>query len=159
MAGRLEGKVTIITGAARGMGESTARLFSKEGAKVVLTDVMTDLGGNVAKDIGGDSVFMELDVSSDQNWADVIGAVKDKLGTIDALINNAGLVHFTPIEHRRSIAHTTNTRAWTGRGKDGRWKIPETSQLRQLHGAGPCQGRRVDDGQRDLHRAHGRVPV
>jgi len=97
--GRLSGKIAIITGAARGMGEATARLFAKEGASVVLTDVLDEQGAAVAKDIGGDAMFLKLDVSSDASWAEVVGAVKDKHGTVDALINNAGLVHFTPIEH------------------------------------------------------------
>ena len=97
--GRLEGKVCIITGAARGMGEATARLFAAEGAKVALGDVMTAEGEAVAKDIGGDAFFKKLDVSSDKNWEEYVGDVRDKFGTIDVLVNNAGLVHFTPIEH------------------------------------------------------------
>ena len=97
--GRLEGKVCIITGAARGMGEATARLFAAEGAKVALGDVMTEEGEAVAKDIGKAAFFQKLDVSDDSNWESFVGAVRDKFGTIDALVNNAGLVHFTPIEH------------------------------------------------------------
>ena len=97
--GRLEGKVCIITGAARGMGEATARLFAAEGAKVALGDVMTEEGQAVAKDIGKTAFFQKLDVSDDSNWESFVGAVRDKFGTIDALVNNAGLVHFTPIEH------------------------------------------------------------
>ena len=99
MSGRLSGKTAIITGAARGMGEATARLFAGEGAKVVLTDVMEEEGAAVAKDIGGDAVFIKHDVSSDDGWANVVNETVDKHGTIDVLINNAGLVHFTPIEH------------------------------------------------------------
>lgn len=99
--GQLSGKVAIVTGAARGMGEATARLFATEGAKVVLADLM-DQGEDVAKDIaksGGEAMFLKLDVSSDTEWAKCVGAVQDKYGTVDVLINNAGLVHFTPIEH------------------------------------------------------------
>ena len=99
MSGRLSGKTAIITGAARGMGEATARLFASEGAKVVLTDVMEAEGSAVAKDIGGNAVFIKHDVSSDEGWANVVNETVDKNGTIDVLINNAGLVHFTPIEH------------------------------------------------------------
>ncbi|NNE58505.1 MAG: glucose 1-dehydrogenase [Hellea sp.] len=97
--GRLSGKIAIVTGAARGMGEATARLFASEGATVVLTDVMDELGATVAKDIGGSASFYKHDVSSDENWAEVVGKVVEAHGTVDALINNAGLVHFTPIEH------------------------------------------------------------
>lgn len=96
--GRLSGKVCIITGAARGMGEATARLFVNEGAKVGLGDVMVDEGEAVAKDIGEAAYFQKLDVSDDANWTSFVAAVLEKFGKIDALINNAGLVHFTPIE-------------------------------------------------------------
>lgn len=96
--GRLSGKVAIITGAARGMGEATARLFAAEGAKVALGDVMTDLGEAVAADIGEQAFFQKRDVSDDKNWAAFVAAVVEKFGTIDALINNAGMLHFSPIE-------------------------------------------------------------
>ncbi len=97
--GRLSGKVAIITGAARGMGEATARLFDSEGAKVALGDVIIEQGEAVAKDIGDAAFFQKLDVTDDDNWKSFIQAVLDKFGTIDVLVNNAGLVHFTPIEH------------------------------------------------------------
>lgn len=96
--GRLSGKVAIITGAAQGMGEATARLFASEGAKLVIGDVNVDKGESVAKDLGNDAIFHKLDVSSDEDWAAIVKATTDKFGTIDVLINNAGLVHFTPIE-------------------------------------------------------------
>ena len=96
--GRLTGKTAIITGAARGMGEATARLFAKEGAKVVLTDVLTEEGQGAANDIGDNVAFMPLDVSSDDNWAEVVGKTQEIFGSIDILVNNAGLVHFTPVE-------------------------------------------------------------
>lgn len=98
MGDRLKGKVCIITGAAQGMGESTARLFASQGAKLALGDVNIEKGQAVADDIGGDTFFQKLDVSSDENWKQFSGAVRDRFGTIDALVNNAGLVHFTPVE-------------------------------------------------------------
>jgi 3alpha(or 20beta)-hydroxysteroid dehydrogenase len=97
--GRLSGKVAIITGASQGMGEATARLFAKEGAKVALGDVSVDKGEAVAADIGDNAFFQKLDVSTDEDWAAMVKATTDKWGTVDILINNAGLVHFTPIEH------------------------------------------------------------
>ena len=96
--GRLSGKVVIITGAAQGMGEATARLFASEGAKLILGDVNVEKGEAVAADIGENAFFQKLDVSSDENWAEFVSSASDKFGTVDVLINNAGLVHFTPIE-------------------------------------------------------------
>lgn len=98
MAGRLDGKVAIVTGSAQGMGEATVRLFASEGAKVVVADVNAEKGEAVAADIGGNAIFQKLDVSNDENWAQVVKAACDTFGTVDALVNNAGLVHFTPIE-------------------------------------------------------------
>lgn len=98
MSDRLKGKVCIITGASRGMGEATARLFASQGAKVALGDVMVEEGEAVAKDIGDHALFHRLDVSSDENWAEFVAATVAKFGGVDALVNNAGLVHFTPIE-------------------------------------------------------------
>ena len=95
---RLSGKVCIITGAAQGMGEATARLFASEGATVALGDVNVDKGSAVAQDLGGAAFFQKLDVSSDENWKEFSGAVRDRFGTVDVLVNNAGLVHFTPVE-------------------------------------------------------------
>ena len=96
--GRLDGKTCVVTGAARGMGEATARLFADEGAKVVLCDVLEEDGARVAEEIGDAAVFVKHDVTSDEDWANVAALAKDKFGRIDALINNAGVVHFTPIE-------------------------------------------------------------
>lgn len=96
--GRLDGKVAIITGASRGMGEATARLFANEGAKVALGDVLTDDGEKVAADIGDSALFQKLDVTSEEDWAAIVATAKEKWGTVDILVNNAGLVHFTPIE-------------------------------------------------------------
>jgi len=98
VADRLKGKVCIITGAAQGMGEATARLFASEGAKLVLCDVNAEKGEAVAKDLGDNAMFHKLDVSSDDDWAATVKAAQDKFGTVDVLVNNAGLVHFTPIE-------------------------------------------------------------
>jgi len=98
MPDRLKGKVCIITGAAQGMGEATARLFASEGAKLVLCDVNAEKGEAVAKDLGDNAMFHKLDVSSDDDWAATVKAAQDKFGTVDVLVNNAGLVHFTPIE-------------------------------------------------------------
>ena len=91
-------KRVVVSGCFSGMGEATARLFAGEGAKVVLTDVLEEEGQAVAKDIGEAARFIKHDVTSDDDWAAVVAAANDDLGGVDALINNAGVVHFTPIE-------------------------------------------------------------
>ncbi|MGE0730368.1 MAG: glucose 1-dehydrogenase [Acidimicrobiia bacterium] len=87
--GKLDGRVAIITGAARGQGEREARLFAAEGAKVVVTDVLAEQGQRVAADIGG--TFVRHDVTSEADWASVVAAATSAYGTIDILVNNAGI--------------------------------------------------------------------
>ncbi len=87
--GRLDNKIAIITGGASGMGAAMAELFSKEGATVIAADINAE---NLAKISELENVEgMKLDVSSDENWAQVTKAVVDKYGRIDILINNAGI--------------------------------------------------------------------
>ncbi|MDB5702361.1 MAG: short-chain dehydrogenase/reductase [Sphingomonadales bacterium] len=91
MAGRLEGRVAIVTGAARGQGEATARLFASEGAKVILGDVDDVEGAAAAKAIGGDAVYEHLDVSDEANWQAVVESATKRWGGVDVLVNNAGI--------------------------------------------------------------------
>ncbi len=91
---RLAGKVAIITGAAHGMGEEEARLFAREGAKVVVADILEREGEAVAASIrqaNGDAAFMKLDVTDDANWGAVIAGTLAKYGRLDILVNNAGI--------------------------------------------------------------------
>jgi 3alpha(or 20beta)-hydroxysteroid dehydrogenase len=90
--GRLAGKVAIITGAARGMGESHARIFAREGAKVVLTDVREDMGRGVAADIGCECRFIAHDVTNPTDWRRVVAETEGAFGKIDILVNNAGIL-------------------------------------------------------------------
>lgn len=94
--GRLEGKVAIITGAAKGLGEADARLFASEGAQVIMTDVDTDNGERVASEIG--ARFVEHDVRFEQEWVDLIDSVVREHGRLDVLVNNAGVVEAGTIE-------------------------------------------------------------
>ena len=100
MSGRLDGKVAIITGAARGQGAAEARLFAAEGAQVVLADVLDDEGEAVAAEIGAAARYVHLDVSSEGDWAAAVAAA-EAMGPLTVLVNNAGILRFT------SIAETT----------------------------------------------------
>jgi len=97
MTGRLQDKVAIITGGARGMGEATVRLFAREGAKVVIADVLEAEGQALAADIGDTAMFQRLDVSDEGSWTALVDAVIARHGRIDALVNNAAVVAFGPI--------------------------------------------------------------
>ena len=91
---RLQDKVAIISGAASGMGAATARRFAKEGAKVVIADMLDDEGRQVAADItraNGAAEFMHLDVTDEADWRSVVAATVAKYGRLDILVNNAGI--------------------------------------------------------------------
>ena len=93
MPNRLEGRVAIITGAARGQGAATARIFAGEGAKVVVADVLEPEGKAVAAEIGPAAAFSRLDVTNEDNWSSVVADAERRWGRVDTLINNAGVVH------------------------------------------------------------------
>lgn len=95
---RLANKVAVITGAAQGMGAATARLFAAEGAKVVLGDVLEDKGRALAAELGDSAIFCRLDVRSEADWQALVAQAVERFGTIDCLVNNAAVVHFTAIE-------------------------------------------------------------
>jgi len=91
---RLKDKVAIVTGAASGMGASTAKLFAQEGARVVVADVLEAEGREVAQAIaagGGEARFEKLDVASEADWEAAVAATLQAWGRIDILINNAGV--------------------------------------------------------------------
>src|SRR5213592_2576654 len=88
---RLAGKVAIISGAASGMGAATARMFAREGAKVVIGDVLEHEGRQVAEGIGTSARFELLDVTKEESWAAVVAATTREFGKLDILVNNAGI--------------------------------------------------------------------
>ena len=88
---RLAGKVAIISGAASGMGAATARMFAREGANVVIADVLEDEGRQVADAIGTSARFEPLDVTQEEGWAAVVAATARHFGKLDVLVNNAGI--------------------------------------------------------------------
>ena len=88
---RLQDKVIIITGAAQGMGATHARLCIEAGAKVVLTDINTEKGQALAAELGNQALFIQHNVTSEDDWAQVIAATQVHFGTINVLVNNAGI--------------------------------------------------------------------
>lgn len=96
--GRLAGKIAIITGAAKGLGEADARMFAREGATVILTDVDRDAGAALAAEIGGKAEFHYHDVRHEAEWKALIDDVVARHGRLDVLVNNAGVVTLGNIE-------------------------------------------------------------
>jgi 3alpha(or 20beta)-hydroxysteroid dehydrogenase len=91
--GRLDGKVALITGGARGMGKSHARHFVAEGARVVIGDVLDDRGRELAAELGAENCrYVHHDVTSEQDWAVATAAAADAFGTLNVLVNNAGVL-------------------------------------------------------------------
>lgn len=91
---RLEGKVAIVSGAASGMGAEEARLFAREGASVVVTDITDDDGEAVAREIedsGGEAIFVHTDVTSEESWRHAVETTLGRYGKVDILVNNAGI--------------------------------------------------------------------
>jgi cyclopentanol dehydrogenase len=92
--GRVDGKIALITGAARGMGAAEARLFAREGAVVAVCDVLDEQAAGLAQEIvaeGGSACSYHLDVSSEPQWAAVTDRIWSDLGGLDILVNNAGI--------------------------------------------------------------------
>jgi len=101
---RLEGKVALISGGARGQGAAEAKLFAGEGAKVVFGDILDDLGKQVEAEIhevGGEALYIHLDVTNAADWASAVEAAVSRYGRLDVLVNNAG------ITIRKNVEDTT----------------------------------------------------
>lgn len=94
---RLEGKVALITGSAKGQGASHARLFVDEGARVVVSDVLDDRGRELASELGESAVYLPLDVRSEEAWARGVRATLVEFGQLDILVNNAGVSAYGPL--------------------------------------------------------------
>jgi 3alpha(or 20beta)-hydroxysteroid dehydrogenase len=91
VAGRLDGKIALVTGAARGQGAAEARLFVAEGARVLLGDVLDDEGAAVAKDLGDAAVYRHLDVTSDDDWVAAVDDVRERWDGLHVLVANAAV--------------------------------------------------------------------
>ena len=95
---RLGDKVAIISGASRGQGEAEARLFVREGAQVVIADILDDQGESLAKDLGDDARFVHLDVGDENAWEEARRFTISAFGRIDVLVNNAAVHHIVKLE-------------------------------------------------------------
>ena len=99
--GRLEGKVALISGGARGQGAAEAKLFAKEGAKVVLGDLLDDEGKKIEAEIaesGGEATYVHLNVTSNADWGKAVKTTVDRYGKLDILVNNAGIAFRKSLE-------------------------------------------------------------
>ncbi|MER5309857.1 glucose 1-dehydrogenase [Streptomyces sp. NPDC002773] len=124
--GKLDGRVVLVTGAARGQGEQEARLFAGEGARVVLADVLDGPGEALAKELGESAgsgeeraAYVHLDVTSEDDWAAAVEFAKERFGKIDGLVNNAGILRFnellsTPLEEFQAIVSVNQTGCFLG---------------------------------------------
>ncbi|MET9080871.1 SDR family oxidoreductase [Streptomyces sp. NPDC004237] len=97
----LKDRIALVTGAARGQGASHARHLAREGARVVLTDILDDLGKTVAEEIretGADATYLRLDVRETADWEKTVADVVKQYGRIDVLVNNAGVCELSDVE-------------------------------------------------------------
>ncbi|MFJ5676179.1 SDR family NAD(P)-dependent oxidoreductase [Streptomyces sp. NPDC093097] len=118
--GKLDGRVIVITGAARGQGEQEARLFVAEGARVVLGDVLAEQGAALAAELGERHArFVRLDVAVEEDWAALVEVAQEAFGKVDGLVNNAGIVRFnalvdTPLEEFQQVVSVNQTGCFLG---------------------------------------------
>ncbi|MEU9055749.1 MULTISPECIES: SDR family NAD(P)-dependent oxidoreductase [unclassified Streptomyces] len=115
--GKLDGRVVIVTGAARGQGEQEARLFREEGAEVVVADVLDEQGEALAKEIG--ALYAHLDVGEEADWRAAVAAAKRAYGRVDGLVNNAGILRFnslvdTPLDEFMQVVRVNQVGCFLG---------------------------------------------
>ena len=115
--GKLDGRVVLVTGAARGQGEQEARLFREEGAEVVVGDVLDEQGKALAEEIG--ALYVHLDVSQESDWRRAAQTVVEEYGRVDGLVNNAGILRFntlldTPLDEFMQVVNVNQVGCFLG---------------------------------------------
>jgi NAD(P)-dependent dehydrogenase (short-subunit alcohol dehydrogenase family) len=118
---RLDRKVALVTGAARGIGEAVARAFAAEGARVLVTDIRDDLGARVAASLGDAGEYRRLDVREEADWAEATDDAVERWGRLDIVVNNAGITGFEdgPVAHDPEHASLADWRAVHQTNLDG----------------------------------------
>jgi 3alpha(or 20beta)-hydroxysteroid dehydrogenase len=146
--GRLEGKIALITGGARGQGAAEGALFTSEGATVYLTDRLVEEGTATASAIG--ATFLEHDVTSPEQWADVVEQVVGDRGRVDVLVNNAGILVWatmteTALDVWDRVVAVNQTGVFLGMRAvaphmraQGEGSIVNISSIGGMRGASPC---------------------
>jgi NAD(P)-dependent dehydrogenase (short-subunit alcohol dehydrogenase family) len=94
MSVRLEGKIALVTGSARGIGAAIAEAFAREGARVIVSDRDSPGAEHLARSLGGDTLALSLDVREEDRWRDAMDKIRDRFGRLDVLVNNAGVTGF-----------------------------------------------------------------
>ncbi|MAF66432.1 MAG: 3-alpha-hydroxysteroid dehydrogenase [Planctomycetes bacterium] len=117
--GRLNGRVALVSGAARGMGQAAARIFAAEGAKVAICDIVDDEGKALAGELGDCALYQHLDVTSEADWDAAAAATVAAFGKLDILVNNAGIGTLVPfdemtLEDYRRITEVNQTGVFLG---------------------------------------------
>jgi 3alpha(or 20beta)-hydroxysteroid dehydrogenase len=148
---RLAGKVAIVTGAARGIGAATARLFAEQGARVVIADVLDEPGEALARTIGDAALYCRADVSDEGDWQRLVDAAEKTFGPVDVLVNNAGIGLFKTVadtsraEWDRVLAINLTgvflgiravAPGMTGRGRGSIVNISSNEAMRGVNGLG-----------------------
>jgi 3alpha(or 20beta)-hydroxysteroid dehydrogenase len=96
--GRVDGKVALISGGARGMGASHARLLVAEGAQVVVADILDDEGRSLVEELGAAARYVHLDVTQPADWASATATAVQEFGALNVLVNNAGIINYGPLK-------------------------------------------------------------
>ncbi len=145
-AGRLEGKLALVTGGARGQGQAIAQSFAAEGATVIVADVLVDEGQDTAASIGPAARYMYLDVTDEIGWGATLERCSAECGDVDVLVNNAGIVRAAPLETTsledyRTVIEVNQVGCFLGMKavipsmrRSGGGSIINTSSVAGLHG-------------------------
>src|SRR6266540_2182139 len=94
---RMQGKVALISGGARGIGEAAVRRFVAEGARVVIADVLTEAGQALAGELGPAARFVACDVTAADDWTRAVDTAEAAFGPVSVLVNNAAILHVAPL--------------------------------------------------------------